>query len=105
MSWEIVLTPQARRMLGAVRDRRERALLIKPIDALGGDAEKQGKALLGELAGLRSVRAVGQRHRILFRVVRQRAEVISIALGRRRVGSASEIYALARKLIKLGLAE
>lgn len=105
MNWEIVLTPQAWRMLGAVRDRRERALLIKRIDALGGDPEKQGKALLGELAGLRSVHAVGQRHRILFRVVRQRVEVIIIALGRRRVGSASEIYALARKLIKLGLAE
>lgn len=92
-------------MLEAIRDRRVRQSLRDRIDALRDDPEKQGKPLLGELAGLRSLRAVGQRYRIIYRVERERVIVLVVAAGMRREGSKSDIYALARKLLRLRLAE
>jgi mRNA interferase RelE/StbE len=61
------------------------------------------KLLIGELAGFRSVRAVGQRHRIVYRVERREVTVLIVAVGRRRSGDKSDIYELARKLLCQGL--
>lgn len=105
MTWRIVLTPTARRMLEAVRDRRVRRLLASRIDALAEEPEKQGKALTGELATLRSVRAAGQRYRILYRVEAERVVVLVVALGLRKEGDRKDIYELARKLLRLRLHE
>ena len=65
--------------------------------------EKQGKSLLGELRGLRSIRAVGQRYRIIFRVRQEHVEVIVVALGLRREGDREDIYRLAQRLLRMGL--
>lgn len=92
-------------MLEAIRDRRVRESLRDRIDALRDDPEKQGKPLVGELAGFRSLRAVGQRYRIIYRVESERVVVFVVAVGMRREGSKSDIYALARKLLRLRLAE
>lgn len=105
MTWSIVLTLLARSMLEAIRDRRVRESLRDRIDALRDDPEKQGKPLVGELAGFRSLRAVGQRYRIIYRVESERVVVFVVAVGMRREGSKSDIYALARKLLRLRLAE
>ena len=100
MSWNVELTPTARRMLGAVTDRRVRRLLAERIDGLAHD-EKQGKPLRGELARLRSLRAAGQRYRILYRVEAGFVYVLEIAIGLRRAGGHQDIYALAKKLLRL----
>lgn len=105
MTWRIVLTPTARRMLEAVRDHRVRRLLARRIDALAHDPDKQGKPLTGELSALRSVRAVGQRWRILYRAEEERVVVLVLALGLRREGDRKDIYELARKLVRLRLHE
>lgn len=105
MTWSIVLTLLARSMLEAIRDRRVRESLRDRIDALRDDPEKQGKPLVGELAGFRSLRAVGQRYRIIYRVESERVVVFVVAVGMRREGSKSDIYALSRKLLRLRLAE
>lgn len=105
MTWSIVLTLLARSMLEAIRDRRVRESLRDRVDALRDDPEKQGKPLVGELAGFRSLRAVGQRYRIIYRVESERVVVFVVAVGMRREGSKSDIYALARKLLRLRLAE
>ncbi|MBZ5537093.1 MAG: hypothetical protein LAO31_14155 [Acidobacteriia bacterium] len=65
------------------------------------DPEKQGKPLVEELAGYRSLRAVGQRYRIIYRVDRS----LVIAVGIRKAGSQRDIYSLAKKLIRLRLVE
>lgn len=103
MSWKIELTATAHEMLLAVRDRRVREKLAERIDRLVVEPEKQGKPLLGELAGLRSVRAVGQRYRILYRVERQRVIVLVFAVGIRKSRAKKDVYALARKLLRLRL--
>src|SRR5262245_54286179 len=52
----------------------------------------------GELAGFRSLRAVGQRYRIVYRVERREVTVLLVAVGRRRSGEKGDMYELARKL-------
>ena len=92
-------------MLESLRDRRVRETIEKRIDALAEDPEKQGSALLGELSGYRSIRAVGQRYRVIYRVEHDRVIVLVVAVGIRRAGTRSDIYELARKLFRLRLLE
>jgi mRNA interferase RelE/StbE len=92
-------------MLQDVSDSRLRELIFKRAKQLESEPEKQGKPLLGELAGLRSVRAVGQRYRILYRVERNRVIVLIVAMGIRKEGSRRDIYALAKKLLRAKLIE
>lgn len=96
--YQITLTPKAVEMLEAVTDRRERETLLERIEALAADPELQGKALLGELRGHRSVRAVGQRYRIVYWVIREVVVVLVIGLGRRREGNRRDVYAQLERL-------
>ena len=90
-------------MIRAIGDRRVRGIIVRRIDDLADEPEKQGRALLGELADYRSVRAVGQRYRIIYRVDRERVQVLVITVGLRREGSRRDVYSLAQRLIRLGL--
>lgn len=90
-------------MLVSVRDRRIRRLLASRIDQLANEPDKQGRALGGLLAGLRSCRAVGQRYRIIYRVGEADVVVVVAAVGLRRARDRDDIYALAERLARLGL--
>ncbi len=103
MSWRISITPQAKRMLADISDRRIREKIGAVINRLAEDPEKQGKAMLGELAGFRSIRAVGQRYRILYKINGLEIVVVVVAVGIRREGAKDDIYTLAKKLFRLGL--
>lgn len=105
MTWRVVFTPAARRMLEAVRDGRVRRLLVRRMEGLAEEPVQQGKPLLGELSTLRSVRAAGQRYRILYRVEAERVSVVAVALGLCREGDRKDVYELAKKLIRLRLVE
>ena len=54
--------------------------------------------MLRDLAGYRSVRAVGQRYRIIFELESDRREVWVITLGIRKDGDKNDVYKLASKL-------
>ena len=103
MIWRIVIIPTALRMLSDISDRRIREKIVSVINRLTQEPEKQGKALLGELSGLRSIRAVGQRYRIIYAIKEQEVIVVVVAAGIRRSGAKDDIYALAKKLFRLGL--
>lgn len=103
MSWRIVLTLTAMKLLSELSDRRIREKIGAVIDRLTDEPEKQGKALLGELAGFRSIRAVGQRHRIIYKVRGDEVVVLIVAVGIRRDGARDDVYTLAKKLFRLGL--
>ena len=90
-------------MLKAITDRRIREKLASVIDSLESGPELRGKPLDDELAGYRSVRAVGQRYRIIYRVERSIVTVVVVAAGIRKDGSREDIYRMAAKLIRLGL--
>ena len=102
--WRIIVAPAALKMLLGVKDGREQKLLRKRISALAEDPDKQGKALWDELAGYRTVRAVGQRYRIIYKIEDDRVLVYVVFLGRRKQGSKHDVYELARKLFRNDLA-
>jgi len=103
VTYRIVITPTAIRLLTDLPDRRSQQAIRDRIDGLAHDPEKQGKPLGGELAGYRSLRVVGQRYRIIYRVERQRVLVAVVALGLRKEGDKKDVYELAKKLVRLGL--
>ena len=86
-----------------IADRRIQDKLLERMTALANDPELQGKPLGDDLAGYRSIRAVGQRYRIIYRVERSIVTVVVVAAGIRKEGSREDIYRVAEKLIRLGL--
>jgi mRNA interferase RelE/StbE len=105
LGFEIELTLQARRMLEEISDRRIQRIVGERISVLAEEPENQGRALLGELAGYRSVRAAGQRYRIIYKVRQDRVVVVVVAVGIRKEGDKRDIYRLMGRLINLGLVE
>lgn len=105
MNWKIFLTPTSKTMLVNIRDERVRKKITERIDGLRENPEMQGKPLISELKSYYSLRAVGQRYRIIYRLDHDKIIVIIVAVGRRKDGDKTDIYTLAKKLLKLGLLE
>jgi mRNA interferase RelE/StbE len=101
--YRIVIQPIAINLLREISDRRIRQKISDRIDKLKESSEMQGKPLLGELDGYYSVRAVGQRYRIIYVIEQAQVTVMIVALGIRKDGSKQDVYALAKKLLRLGL--
>lgn len=101
--WTVRVTATCASMLREISDDRIRRKLVETIGELRSDPGLKGKALLGELAGFRSIRAVGQRYRILYQVERHDVVVYVVAAGIRKEGDRSDIYRLAQRLVRLGL--
>lgn len=104
MIHRIVLQPTAFKALADLPDRRIQEQIRDRIDCLAHDPELQGKPLTGEFLGYRSLRAAGQRYRVLYRVERAARVVSVVAIGLRKEGDRRDVYALARRLLRLGLA-
>lgn len=96
-------TETATKLLEEIPDRRVQRAIYTRAGQLAHAPEDQGKPLVVELAGFRSIRAAGQKYRIVYRVQRQDVIVVVVAVGRRKHGDAADVYALARKLLKQGL--
>jgi len=103
--WKTILTIQAKTMLEDIQDRRVQEKIRDRINGLVDEPEKQGKLLTGKLTGYRSLRAVGQRYRIIYRVEEDRVLVLVVAIGIRKEGNQKDIYSLARKILRLRLLE
>ena len=101
--YQIVIQPTALKLLQEVSDRRIRQKISERIDKLKESPELQGKPLLGGLDGYYSVRAVGQRYRIIYTIEQTQVSVIVVALGIRKDGSKQDVCTLATKLLRLGL--
>ena len=100
MTWHVRVTPKALEMLRKISDRRIRKKVADAISGLSQEPDKKGKALIGELAGFRSIRAAGQRYRIIYRVELEEVTVIVVAAGQRKEGDRKDVYSLARKLFR-----
>lgn len=105
MDYTIEITPKALEMLKNIQDRRLRQKIVERIDGLVKEPQKQGKELAAELEGYRSLRAVGQRYRIIYRIDGDKVVVVVMAVGIRKEGDKKDIYALAKKLIRSRLLE
>lgn len=103
MAYQVEITPTALEALEAIADRRTRSAIVRRIDALTDEPEKLGKPLRGWLAGFLSVRAAGQKYRVVYRVEVARKRVLVYLVGIRKEGSRRDVYALAEHLVQRGL--
>ncbi|MGA7951881.1 MAG: hypothetical protein WCA07_00020 [Gloeobacterales cyanobacterium] len=76
MDYQVELTKLATSMIAEIQDLREQKGIIDRLKKLENDPLMQGKALTGDLKGYHSLRAVGQRYRIVYKVVQERVLVI-----------------------------
>ena len=103
MRWQIIILPVAEKLLAEISDKRIRQSISRRIDGLTYEPDKQGKPLKDELMGYRSIRAVGQRYRIIYKIDDEKVIIGIVALGIRKEGDKKDAYALATKLARLGL--
>ena len=105
IKWKIVITPTALKMIKGISDARTRSKIAEAIDRLAEDPDRQGKALVAELSGFRSIRAAGQRYRIIYKTIKKQVVVVTVAADIRKEGHKKDIYQLAKKLLKLKLVD
>lgn len=101
--YEIEITELALKMLTDIKDNRIKKKVIETIDLLEYEAEKKGKPMIDDLIGYKSIRSVGQRYRVLYKIDNEKVIVFVVALGIRKDGDKKDIYSLAKKLIQQGL--
>jgi len=101
--YKIWFTDESKRQFIAIRDGRARQAVVRSLDRLEQEPERQGKPLSGDLRGYRSVRSAGQRYRIIYRVDGILVVVVIVTIGLRREGDKHDAYALAQKLLQAGL--
>jgi mRNA interferase RelE/StbE len=104
VEYRVIFSVQAQNLFTAIKDRREQSVILTRIEKLKFEPEKQGKALTEELSGYRSIRAVGQRYRVVYKVEQERVVVAIVGIGRRKDGDKRDVYAVTQDLIsELGI--
>ncbi len=102
MSYRVVLAPVARETLGLVLNQRMRLVLQRQIKALADKPEQQGLPLVGSLLGCFSLRVEGDWCRMVYRVVGDQVQILSIAMGAAGLRD-RDWHSLARRLFRLRL--
>jgi mRNA interferase RelE/StbE len=97
--YSVRYTEKAVEMIEAFADRRVRQALLDRADSLANEPAMVGKPLVGEFARYRSIRAVGQRYRLVYRVDETVAVVWVVAAGLRKQGSRHDIYHLLSRIV------
>ena len=92
MEYKIEITALALKLLGKIKDRREQQVISKRIEQLKYEPDLQGKPLSGVLKGYRSVRTLGQRYRIVYRIDREKIIVVIVGAVIRKEGDKKDIY-------------
>jgi len=102
LTYKLEITETCLSLLEKITDKRIQSAILDKIEGLAIDPEKQGKRLVKELAGFRSMHASG-RYRVIFKIEEDPDVVWIVATGIRKEGDQKDIYKLAKKLLKLGL--
>ena len=97
------MTPRAEKTLLGIKDTRIREQIRKRIRVLANYPDQQGKALGDDLFDFRSVRAVKERYRIIYKIEKEKIIVLIVLVGIRKEGDKKDVYAVAKKLARLGL--
>lgn len=100
--FRVQFTAGARDDLRAIGDTRTRQAVFNRAQGLNVEPLAQGKALGDDLKGFRSVRAAGQRYRILYRVGVLEGVVTVAVVGIRKEGDKRDVYRVASKRLGEG---
>ncbi len=102
--YQIRFTTSAHEMFDALGDKRTKRIIRDRIAELADEPEKRGQWLAGPLKGYRSIRVAG-RYRVIYRIEEEVVTVVIIAVGLRKGGDKTDIYAWAQRLVRMNLIE
>lgn len=102
MKYEILITDTCLALIEKIPDKKIQHTILNRIEGLSDEPDKQGKMLVKELSGFRSIHAAG-RYRIIYKVDKQTVIIYILAAGIRKQGDKKDIYKITRKLLKAGL--
>ena len=102
MKYEILIADICLALIEKIPDKRIQRAILNRIEGLSDEPDKQGKMLVKELSGFRSIHAAG-RYRIIYKVDKRTVIIYILAVGIRKQGDKKDIYKITRKLLKAGL--
>ena len=102
MKYKILITDTCLALIEKIPDKKIRRTILNRIEELSDEPDKQGKMLVKDLSGFRSIHAAG-RYRIIYRVDKQTVIIYILAAGVRKQGDKKDIYKIAKKLLDVGL--
>jgi mRNA interferase RelE/StbE len=102
LKYEILITDTCLGLIEKIPDKKIQLAILNRIEGLSDEPDKQGKMLVKELSGFRSIHAAG-RYRIIYKVDKQTVIIYILAVGIRKQGDKKDIYKITRKLLKAGL--
>ena len=102
MKYRILITNTCLRLIEKIPNKKIQRSILDRIQKLSYEPEKQGKKLVKDLAGFRSVHATG-RYRIIYKIEKRTVIIYVLAAGIRKEGDKKDIYKIAKKLLDAGL--
>ena len=102
MKYKILITDTCLGLIGKIPDKKIQRTVLNRIRKLSHEPDKQGKKLVKDLSGFRSVHAAG-RYRIIYKIDKQTVVIYIMAAGIRKEGDKKDIYKIAKKLLDAGL--
>ena len=102
MKYRIFITDTCLRLIEKIPDKKIQRSILDRIQKLSDEPENQGKKLVKDLAGFRSVHAAG-RYRIIYKIEKRTVIIYVLAAGIRKEGDKKDIYKIAKKLLDAGL--
>lgn len=97
MTFEVAFTNEADADLGAITDTRTRTAIVRKAFELETEPMAKGKPLGANLKDYRSIRATGQRYRIIYQVGILERVVTVVVVGIRKEGDKRDAYRVASK--------
>lgn len=95
--FNVLLNAHAQEDLDNIKDKRTQKAIAKRLNDLRNNPEQLGKPLVGDLNKYHSVRAVGQRYRIIYDLRSYEGVVFVVVIGIRKEGDKKDVYEVARK--------
>jgi mRNA interferase RelE/StbE len=102
LKYKILITDTCLALIEKIPDKKIRRTILNRIEELSDEPDKQGKMLVKDLSGFRSIHAAG-RYRIIYKVDKQTVIIYILAAGIRKQGDKKNIYKIAKKLLDAGL--
>jgi len=102
LKYRILITDTCLNLIEKIPDKKIRQTILNRISGLTDEPDKQGKMLVKDLSGFRSIHAAG-RYRGVYKIDHRTVIIYILATGVRKEGDKKDIYKIARKLLNAGL--
>ena len=102
MKYRILITDTCLNLIEKIREKNIQRTILNRVEGLSDEPDKQGKMLVKDLSGFRSVHAAG-RYRIIYKIDKESVIVHILPIGMRKEGDKKDIYEIAKKLLNAGL--